>query len=356
MGGAEKRFFDIFRALNDRDPNIHLVLPSCLLNIFQKENSIGSLSKNIVSINMPVWAPIKFSFLLFLDVISKSGKDDIFHYPLNPMFHLHIISGRQFTMSLCDCYEIPKLSLKSKAKSIQLMASFFAKKIDILSPDIFGKSRANYRHFKNKATLTPGGTYIYRHECLETERIRRFAFISRLEPNKGVDSFFEIVELISNKLLMLVGEPVRFDIYGEGSLDQFVIDEVKRLKNRGISIEFHGYTDVNKILSSTWVVFSLQSVTNYPSRVVAESLLRGCEVIILDTGDSRKFGNGAGINYLSSNYANLEEMIGGIFRRSSCYDLSQIKKIVDCAKLNYCSVKYIDYFSTLLRLENQDET
>lgn len=99
-----------------------------------------------------------------------------------------------------------------------------------------------------------------------------------------------------------------FDIYGKGSLEASVIRHVENLYRKGIKINYHGYIDSSTVFPNALAVLSLQTYTNYPSRVVAEALVCGCEAIILDSGDSKNFGNQLGIHYLNENLNNISEI------------------------------------------------
>lgn len=47
--------------------------------------------------------------------------------------------------------------------------------------------------------------------------------------------------------------------------------------------------DMEGAYSKGWVLLSLQKISNYPSQVILEALLSGCQVIMTDTGDSNLF-------------------------------------------------------------------
>ncbi|MEW6996845.1 glycosyltransferase [Colwelliaceae bacterium BS250] len=342
VGGAEKRFFDVFRGLLEQGENVFLVLPTCLLDVFQSENSLDKYSENIISIELNHWSPIKFAYKFFKNVLCKSSSDDVFHYPLNPLFFLHFIKLRKFTMSLCHCYSTPKLSLKSKGLSLQFVASFFAHKIDILNPIIFESFGKQLPKIQNKLFQTPGGTYIFPSTVAYQEKPRNFAFIGRLEKNKGLDVLFDLIPLIDE-----IEKNIAFHIYGDGSLKQYVESNVNELRSKNHNVNYHGYGKISDVLNNTWCVFSLQTITNYPSRVVAESLLNGCEVIVLDSGDSCNFGDLEGIHYLSQNLTDLESIITEIKDRSSYLEIDKLKLISKSAQGQFSSRDYISYFQKL---------
>ncbi|UWH26748.1 glycosyltransferase [Aeromonas veronii] len=340
IGGAEKRFFDIFTEMRKIDKNIFLVLPYCLME--RLVNGLDCTSVDgVIVLDVKSWSPLRFFFLLYKNVIIKSRRDDSFHYPLNPPFFLHFYPLRRFSISFCYCVALPKFSLTQKGICLQWLASFFASKIDILNKNLFEKFQHTHPYLSEKSSLTPGGTFLSPFRGDIIERSYDFVFIARLEPSKGLQKLFEIMPIINDSFRH---EPVSFHIFGEGSLETFLRTELKKLTDNGINVFYHGYTDSSAVLPITKTVLSLQEITNYPSRVVGEALACGCEVIILDVGDSRAFGEHLGIYYLDEDFGNLQRLIDVV----RLTDLRKRKFISEQSKMRYSSRSYIDYYFNII--------
>ena len=82
----------------------------------------------------------------------------------------------------------------------------------------------------------------------------------------------------------------------------------------------------------------MQEATNYPSRVVAEALSYGCNVITSDTGDTREFGELKGLFY----YLTINELFSAI--DDVMNEKFDTKEIADEAVVRFSSKEYIDYF------------
>lgn len=340
IGGAEKRFFDIFIEMRKIDKNVFLVLPFCLIEKLANGIDFKNI-EGVVVLDVKLWSPLRFFFLLYKNVIIKSERDDRFHYPLNPPFFLHLYPLRRFSISFCYCLTIPKFSLIQKGICLQWFASFFASRIDILNKNVFEKFQHTYPYLSVKASLTPGGTFLSPFGGDIVERSYDFVFVSRLEPYKGLQKLFEIIPFVND---LFRDEPVSFHIFGEGSLVLFLKLELKKLTDNGINVYYHGYIDSSTVLPMTATVLSLQEITNYPSRVVGEALVCGCDVIILDVGDSREFGEHLGIYYLDEDFGNLQ----GVMDVVSLTDLRKRQLISDQAIRRYSSQSYIDYFFNII--------
>ncbi|WP_318484979.1 glycosyltransferase [Photobacterium leiognathi] len=343
IGGAEKRFYDIFRRLRMNNKNYYLVLPSCLL----KKLGAGLHDEGIIALNVPKWSFGVFIKEYYFNVIRKANCNDSFHYPLNPLFVFHLGKLRNFSISYCFCYEQPKLSSKSFGLKLQKIASFFTKKIDVLNNDVF-----KFVNVNTKFSLTPGGTFVNNSvtDDVFLDKKNKIVFLSRLEKGKGVDTFLKLVPCVYNMLKDVGICDIEFVVYGKGSLEQFVTNEVDKLVSDGFPIKFDGFQKAEIALKNTKLVFSLQDKTNYPSRVVAESLLYGCRVIVLNSGDSHLFGAMNGLSYLNDDYSNLNECLVDFIFSESLDIKDQIKdfqNISSSAKEKFSSENYINYYKDI---------
>ncbi|KLN65589.1 glycosyltransferase [Vibrio sp. VPAP30] len=339
IGGAERRFFDIFKSMNKNKEDIYLVAPSSLL---QKLDNNYKLNDKIISIELARWSYVMFCFQFYFGVVSKSSKDDTFHYPLNPPFFLHYFPIRKFSISYCYCYAKPKISLKSIGLSFQRIAGVFASKVDVLSPAVYDELKKSDKKF----SLTPGGSFVDAADFNTDGKKNDVAIISRLEHGKGIDTYIKIVELLKSAELDLVQPLPKFRIYGEGTLKQRVENKVSDLSNRGVEVTYNGFASPQEILSESGVVFSLQTTTNYPSRVVVESLLSGSQVIVLNSGDTQEFGQVVGLHYLNEDLSNLVEVFNAVSIEKMSTGIK--KDISEQAKVKFNSPSYLEYYKRVM--------
>ncbi len=348
IGGAEKRFFDIFRASYERDSDVFLVISSGLLSFFKSEYDLKKYQNNIITIELDDWSPIKFIFKFYNQILRRSDPLDVFHYPTKPLFFLHLLTRRKFTISLCNCHASPSLSLVNKPLLLQYFAIFFAEKIDVLNPEIHADVIAKLPKLIDKISLTPGGTFVYPCDFDIQVKDRVFSYVGRLEKDKGLDVMFKIIPWIHK-----IDSSISFEIYGEGALRGEVEEKVRSLQALGMNVDYHGYVEIREVLRKIWCVFSLQTITNFPSRVVAESLLNGCEVIVLDSGDSRNFGDPSGLYYLKNDLSDLEVVVKGVVSRLSYTNTNSMREIAQSATHEFCSESYIDYFQQIFSSDYQ---
>lgn len=302
IGGAEKRFIDIFCALSTNyKASYYLIIPKSL---FEKVNAQIKMPEKILT-NIIVIGNADDSLFSFchkyrrwLEMASVKGMH--FHYPLNCLFPLHLLKGHHLTISLTNCYKAPSIFRKSRSLFRQRVTMFFAKKIDVLNSSIYRELNETLFLSRNKLSQTPGGTFVNPSFYSFSNKKPKVGVISRLIDGKGVEEFLDILPRVWAILKGTVPSDFEFFIGGDGPLSSYVKDIVEKLCEHGIPIKYEGFVVPNDFLKDTSIILSLQKVTNYPSRVVAESILSGCHVLVRDSGDSRLFGEeDSSLTYIS---------------------------------------------------------
>ncbi len=225
----------------------------------------------------------------------------------------------------------------------------FADKIDVLSPYIF-EWAVLQRPLKKKVSLTPGGTYIWEKRKIDARKNPTVAFIGRLEPGKGVLDFLDVFPAIWLIIKHIVPSSFKVCVAGGGSLSEEVNEKVAMMHDEGIPIYSNGYVEVNDFLEDVSVVLSMQRLTNFPSRVVAEALMSGASVIVRNTGDSDEFGHVVpGLMYCKAELeANeLASMILLLLQRYK--DDEQYGNAIRVkAEEVFCSKSYVEYFDSII--------
>lgn len=344
VGGAERRFVDIFKGLIEQGHDCYLVLPGFLKDRLLNELDDFFLA-HVITIDMNRWSYLTFSYKLYFMLIRNSGYNSHFYYPLNPPFFLHILNKKcTYSISFCHSFLIPKITLKSFGLTMLRVASIFSKNIDVLNQPVLDDFLISNPWAKNKCSLTPKGTYVAKNGIDKIqEKSNKFVFMSRLIEGKGVDIFIKLVPKIHRILTEIGIANSSFHIAGEGPLIAYVVEEVEKLKTCNINAFYEGFCRPKNVFNNALCVFSLQDKTNFPSRVIAEALCYGCHVVALDTGDTKNFGNLAGLYYLDIEHKLLNEIIKCIVSSNAV-----TSSIISKESIEYFSNKeYIDYFYKL---------
>lgn len=345
VGGAEKRFFDIFKSLSKDHENIFLVLSATLANKLKTDGI-----NNIIVIGKEDHSLLAFLKEYYKWLMKKRNEPASFHYPMNCLFFLHYLMPHNLSMSLTNCYYAPTLFTLKRSLIRQYLTMLFVKRIDILSPSIY-EIVSKYKLISSKKiSLTPNGTYIFPTNIINTELNNKettYGFIGRLVAGKGVDKLLSSIPSIWEGL---DNKEISFFIAGYGALETEVKMKIQELKKLGIPINFLGYMPAEEILKSAKIIFSVQEVTNYPSRVVAEAMLNGCKVLVTDSGDSRNFGIFKnGLSYIKANLSPAE-IIEQINLTEACFQsIKNYPLIIREEGLEaFSNSKVIDYFYNIL--------
>ena len=343
IGGAEKRFFDIFRSFMGSNNDVFLVVSAALY----KKLSITD-DRNIIVIGHTDDGLIHFIIKYYKWLKTLNNAKANFHYPMNCLFFLHFFKAHRVSMSLTNCYFAPKLLTFKRSLIRQYLTLFFVSRVDVLNPNIY-KTISKFKF--TKFTLTPNGTYVYPEIAYLPTKKPLYGFIGRLISGKGLENFLKKLPEIWELLQFKVSNDFSFFIAGYGALEKMVEQEVSNLQGMGIPIVFYGYRPAEELLKDARLVFSLQEKTNYPSRVVAEAMLNGCSVLVTDTGDSKSFGSFTyGLDYINPDL-NPVEIANLILENENKYknNFDHANKVREEGLQKFSSKEVLTYFLDILR-------
>ena len=294
-GGAEKRFFDIFRGMRAEGQDVRLIAPSSLSKrLIGDHPDEPDLAGAVIPVPLDVWQPRAF-IREYRRILRTLPRGSSFHYPLNCLWPLHLGRGDRISLSVADCVHTPRPTLSNRVDGWTWLSFFVVDRVDVLSPAIFSNMKG-YR-MARKMSLTPGGTFIETPPPSDAARQPIVVLVSRLVALKGIDDLLDVLPDVWRHIGNRARPGFAIRIAGYGPMEGHVADRVSALAQGGVPVEFVGYADAKALFPSVAVALSMQEATNYPSRVVAEALVSGCGAIVRDTGDSRQFGELPGLLY-----------------------------------------------------------
>ena len=346
-GGAEKRFFDIVTALRRQGADVALVAPAALIDRFRADHpERRDIDAALVPIALDPWSRLGF-IRAWRRVLTTLPRGSRFHYPLNCLWPLHLGRGDTVTMSMVDCTRVPSPFGGTLASAWSWLSFFFVARIDVLNPTVLDAMRA-YQAFEHM-TLTPGGTFLVPAASGGDSKSAGVVLLGRLVPGKGVEDLLDVLPGLWTQLQARAPAGTHFVIAGYGPLEAHVAARVAALAQTGVPVSFAGYAVADALFPRSAVALSLQEITNYPSRVVAEALTSGCAVIVRDSGDSRCFGELPGLAYCGAalNAGELADTLAAQLGRILS-DPTFVATIRDAARRRFGSQHYVDYFRDLL--------
>lgn len=212
--------------------------------------------------------------------------------------------------------------------------------IDVLYP--WGLD--SIRKLRNNAYLTVGTfTDLKKFRPSSKEKLMVYA-AARLEKLKNPEL---LVEACNECKSALRSYGYRVVILGQGELEQELRKKIHDYRIDDI-LELHGYKKTSDYFPTAEAVFSLQTIENYPSQVIAEACASGCYLFVTDVGCSRKCAESEFASFVGANSNDLASAIESYLafdnhRKSRIRDLAR-----SFAERNYSISASIDYYLTLI--------
>ena len=158
--------------------------------------------------------------------------------------------------------------------------------IDFLSPFILeGIRDRGIKVREESVSITPCSFTDYSKCKIGDKTSFQVVFAGRLEKDKNPEIFIEAAVKLSKKY-----PEILFHIMGEGGLSLSIKEKVK--SSQFSNIIFHGFhPQPTEIMADASVFVSIQTTNNYPSQSVLEAMACGNAIIATDVGDTRMFIN-----------------------------------------------------------------
>lgn len=327
LGGAEKRFIQLFEYLSFKHPNRYYFiitwdLYSKIMELFpdyptqnlipiglkttQIKNNSATISESMeYSINHPGLIKQVYRFVrnyriqkkYYFKIEQIRIEKDIncflgIYSGILPLYFYLMKKNRDIGIVFCDMDSwFSDVMPKQKKYWYRKFSSFnYALEnsdyIDFLSPFILEGVKDRGMIIRDEAvSITPCSFTDY-SKCKIGNKINfQVAFAGRLEKDKNPDLFLDAAIKLSEKYPEII-----FHIMGEGRLSYDIKERVQKFSST--KIIFHGFhTQPTEVLADTSVFVSIQSTNNYPSQSVLEAMACGNAIVATDVGDTRMFIN-----------------------------------------------------------------
>ena len=290
IGGAEKRFTDLWVFFVQKKIDIHLVIDSsAYFELAQNEryNFFFITYRDYVHVSNLYGSNYASFFFNLHCFFWQQPKKGIVHFPLTYVFGLNILYGHKIVSSYVSVFDF----FKSKSfrflinDFFRLCGFIFSNAIDILDPEIFEGLKNKYI-IKDKISLTAGGTHVTLDAYKRLPKKRYFTFLGSFYSEKQALRLLCVLPKVNDGLISRGYTDYKFIICGKGDDQNVILNLLSTRVYSHIPIELCYTTSPEKILGESAIFFSLQRTTNYPSKSLAEALVCGCYPIVTDVGST----------------------------------------------------------------------
>lgn len=333
FGGAERRFSRLAAYLASHYSNIHVTLyclPATLLPL--KILGISPRTMNIVQIGAGRDSGLlgklgKILALFRLIFLIRRARHDHLFIALSPGLISYLLT--RFS-ALLPRVSVAMVDLTFSQHSTWL-DRYFVKctlrkvySVDCLSEDVsMNFNECIDQRDKLKIRIAPCSFTDYAMVKAAMQRDIDLVMIGRFVPAKG----HELLEKISDRL-----RQYQTHVCGSGTLQPNIP-----------GAQIYESNDPFDVLSRAKISLSLQTLGNYPSQVVLESMASGCAIIATDTGETRKFLDESCAILIPYDADALASAIQSLLSNpEKCYLLGQAarKKVLS----EHTVERYADYF------------
>lgn len=338
LGGQDRRWLKVAEILTENQ-KIEIVINESYFELAKKTELNVASRFSVIAEKKNKY----FDYLLKnLKVIFISLKHKNIHYCGNALeltpsaFILRVIFFKKVTFSF-NGVSVNYLKSTKQNKSVFLLRvmSKISSKIEILNPQLINENFfCQKKLFISKpmyaGTVTPP---------VKMKNHKKIVFCGHLYNLKGIDTLRKIIATRPN-------DEYKFYIYGDlvdGYYDNKSIQKWKEEASKISGIKFMSHVDnMSHVYNDALVVLSLQTISNYPSQVVIESLNSGTSTIVTDTGDSKEFGCLPGLFYVNPVFSS--ELYWKAIIDAADFTYNHHTEIISAAANEFSPKKYVDNF------------
>jgi hypothetical protein len=277
VGGAEKRFIELWGYLQQNNNNFYLVVSKQLTaaNTNKKlQQIIAAYPDKILYFDIdPVEGVYHFQKKLYRYVCSITQPGDILHFIIGfpsliiPLAHKKTV------------YTLTESSLKNvniKGKSIYLLNILRAKHADILDPILHKKISRLFFFKKKKIHFTPGSFVNYQLFTPAAEKENWFVFLGRFFAMKQVIELMTTIPEVCKKIEEEnIVQTFKFIFIGFGHLENQMREMLQTAQFKNLPVEIISSQNPEQVLSRSKIFFSVQLNNNYPSKSLLEAMAAG---------------------------------------------------------------------------------
>lgn len=237
----------------------------------------------------------------------------------NAIFHVAMVAPVSLGLFGLEAvvYTIPIASLtllNTWGRMSVRAGAAFAGEIDVLDPNVAMQLRADFPWKALRIHTTPGSQIdLDSYQMVPFERKENvLSFVGLLSKQKQADRLLACIEEIYPRLVARGFCDVRFVFLGRDTEELRFYARVRAL-NGIVPVTANFESNPSVVLARSKVFFSVQAITNYPSKSLLEAVACGALPIVTDVGDSRRIASSSFAEFVPGEFTS-DELFESIVR------------------------------------------
>jgi glycosyltransferase involved in cell wall biosynthesis len=288
IGGAEKRFAGLWRFLNVRsDLDVRLVVKRKLLEVLQGLPELHPLPNSVVVYEVLGRQTPRAALRGVLTQLHTMHPTAVFHFVMISPFEVQRFRSRRTLFS----EPTASLSLFNwKGRLASRLGALVSSKTDVLDESVLADFTSYLWHKPGAITLTPGSFVdLESYKPAPTQK-DRFTFIGLFSETKQAFRLARALPVINEALKKAGIARPEFRFLGRETRTPGIAEILADMRGQ-VDAESMFELDPNRVLSESKVVFSLQNITNYPSKALLEGMASGALPVVTDVGSTRRIAS-----------------------------------------------------------------
>lgn len=283
LGGAEKRFAGLWKYLSVSGFPIRLVAQRRLYEVLERTPELAPLPDSVELFDVPEGKRYRAAMRECLSRLHRANPDAIFHYVMCTLPEVQRFWSRRTLYSVTAA----SLSLYNwKGRLTEHLAAALASRVDVLEEDV-QRELARALPFKAAAfSLTPNSFVDLEFYRPAEKKADRLTFVGLFTDDKQAFRLARALPAIDAALkragiahpeFRFLGREMRQPGIGELLADFHGIDAKAQFDPHPLPM-----------LAASKVIFSLQCITNYPSKALLEGMAAGALPVVTNVGKTRR--------------------------------------------------------------------
>lgn len=317
IGGAEKRLAELWVYLRKTRPTKHrLVVSRPLLEHLRQIADFRPVLDACID-ELVVHEPSSAGRQAALRRLTHAGAVEVWHAVMVPPLRLGL------THPLATVFSVPiaRLELLNlRGRMSVIGGAAFADRVDVLDPGLTGQLQQLLPWKREAIENTPGSQVdleAYRPLPFE-EKENTLVFCGLLSRAKNADRLLEALPELHAGLEREGLKNLRYVFLGRDTEELRFYERVKVAK-AALPVEAWFEPNPARVLERAKVFFSVQPITNYPSKSLLEAMACGALPVVTDVGESRRIAQPEFAKFIRGDF-------GGADLISPCVELLRLPR------------------------------